>query len=289
MSKSWAQLLHVIDSAKLRKELTMQTLMTGLAFGESPRWHDGRLWLSDWGAGEVLAVDGDGKSEVMAQVQTAPFCIDWLPDGRLLVVAGGDAEVLRQEGDRSLVTHASLASVTTKPWNEIVVDGQGRAYVNSIGFDFPDGEFAPGLIALVSPDGSVRQVASDLAFPNGMALTPDGSTLIVAESYAARLTAFSVSPSGELSDRRVWADLGEGAAPDGICLDASGAIWYGDVPNKRCVRVREGGSVLRVVDLELGCFSCALDSSGSTLYMVVADWSADMMAARTGQVLTLAL
>jgi sugar lactone lactonase YvrE len=266
----------------------MHTLMTGLAFGESPRWHDGRLWLSDWGAGEVLAVTADGKSEVMARVQTFPFCIDWLPDGRLLVVAGGDASVLRQEGDGSLVTHAALASLTTKPWNEIVVDGQGRAYVNSIGFDFPDGEFAPGLIALVSPDGSAQQVASDLAFPNGMALTPDGSTLIVAESYAARLTAFSVGPDGQLADRRVWADLGEGAAPDGICLDASGAIWYADVPNKRCVRVREGGEVLRTVDLELGCFSCALDSTGSTLFMVALDWPPDM-AARTGKVLTLAL
>jgi sugar lactone lactonase YvrE len=161
----------------------LQTLVTGLALGESPRWHAGRLWLSDWGAQEIIAVDRDGEREVILHIPTMPFCIDWLPDGRLLVVSGGTGVLLRREADGSLATHANLSSISNKPWNEIVVDGRGNAYVNTIGFDFPAGEFATGAIALVGPDGAVRQVADGLAFPNGMAVTPDNSTLIVAESY----------------------------------------------------------------------------------------------------------
>lgn len=266
---------------------TPTILLTGLTFGESPRWYEGRLWLSDWVQGEIIAVDRDGKSEVMARVPTSPFCIDPLPDGRLLVVAGGDARVLIQS-DGELRPYAELGSLTTKPWNEIVVDARGNAYVNSIGFDFPDGEFAPGIVALVRPDKTVTEVADGLAFPNGMAITDGGATLVVAESYAARLTAFDIEPDGGLANRRVWADLGEGAAPDGICVDGDGAIWYADVPNRRCVRVREGGEVLRTVDLELGCFSCALGGDDEdTLFVVVNDWTdPQMMSGRTGQVLT---
>ena len=137
------------------------------------------------------------------------------------------------------------------------MDGRGNAYVNNIGFDFPGGEFAPGIIALVTPDGSARQVADGVAFPNGMAVTPDNSTLIVAESYGNRLTAFDIAADGSLSNRRVWADLGDGV-PDGICLDAEDAVWYADVPNKRCVRVREGGEVLQTIELDRGCFACML-------------------------------
>ena len=161
----------------------LQTLMTGLVFAESPRWHDDRLWFSDWGAQEVIAVDLEGKSEVIVRVPSFPFSIDWLPDGRLLIVSASDGLLLRREPDGSLVTHADLTGLSDHPWNEIVVDGRGNAYVNNIGFDFPDGEFAPGIIALVTPDGSARQVADGVAFPNGMAVTPDNSTLIVAESY----------------------------------------------------------------------------------------------------------
>jgi sugar lactone lactonase YvrE len=264
-------------------------LLTGLTFGESPRWHQGRLWLCDWAQGEIIAVDRDGKSELMARVATFPFCIDPLPDGRMLVVAGGQARILIDEIDEDgdLGPYAELGGLTTKPWNEIVVDARGNAYVNNIGFDFPGGEFAPGIVALVRPDRTVTQVAGDLAFPNGMALTDGGATLVVAESYAARLTAFDIGPDGGLANRRVWADLGEGAAPDGICVDGEGAIWYADVPNRRCVRVREGGEVLRTVDLELGCFSCALGGDGEdTLFLVVNDWEdPQMMSGRTGQVL----
>jgi sugar lactone lactonase YvrE len=270
----------------------LQTLLTGLAFGESPRWHDDRLWLSDMGANEVIAVDLDGKSEVMARVPATPMGIGWLPDGRMLIVSSQDGRLLRREPDGSLVTHADLTGLSGHAWSDMVVDGRGNAYVGSIGFDFPEGEFAPGLLALIRPDGSARQVADGVAFPNGIAVTPDNSTLILAESYANRLTAFDIAADGSLSKRRVWANL-DGGVPDGICLDADGAVWYGDVPNQRCVRVREGGEVLQRIDLDRGCFACALGGADrSTLFLMAARFpDADSMAEdapRTGLVLTIA-
>jgi sugar lactone lactonase YvrE len=224
-------------------------------------------------------------------VPSFPFCIDWLPDGRLLIVSGGDGLLLRREPDGSLVTHADLTGLAQHKWNDIVVDGRGNAYVNNTGFDFPGGEFAPGILALVTPDGSARQVADGVAFPNGMVVTPDNATLILAESYGKKLTAFDIATDGGLSHRRVWADL-DGGVPDGICLDAASAIWYGDVPNKRCVRVREGGEVLQTIDLDRGCFACMLGGADRrTLFLMAAEWRgpahmAAMAEARTGQVLT---
>ncbi len=267
-----------------------QMLITGIAFGESPRWHDGRLWFADWGAQELIAVDLEGRSEVVVRVPSFPFCVDWLPDGRLLIVSARDRLLLRREPDGSLATHADLSGLSDYPWNEIVVDGRGNAYVNNIGFEFPCGEFAPGIVALLAPDGSVRQVDDGVAFPNGMAVTPDNSTLIVAESYANKLTAFDIVEDGGLSNRRVWADLGDGV-PDGLCLDAEGAVWYADVPNKRCVRVREGGEVLQTIDLDRGCFACMLGGpDGKTLFLVAQEWRGMESAAdeeeRTGQILT---
>ena len=266
----------------------VQTLMTGLQLGESPRWHDDRLWFSDWGAHEVIAVDLAGKSEVILRVPSFPFCIDGLPDGRLLIVSGRTGLLLRRELDGSLVTHADLTSLSRQTWNEIVVDGRGNAYVNNTGFDFPGGEFAPGIIALVTPDGSARQVADGVEFPNGMVVTPDNATLILAESYGKRLTAFDIAADGSLSNRRVWADL-DGDFPDGICLDAENAVWYGDVPHKRCVRVREGGEVLQTIDLDRGCFACMLGGADKrTLFLTANEWRGPASlaeGARTGQVL----
>jgi sugar lactone lactonase YvrE len=267
----------------------LQTLMTGIVFGESPRWYDDRLWFSDWGAQEIIAVDLEGTSEVIARMPSFPFCIDWLPDGRLLIVSAHDRLLLRREPEGSLVTHTDLSSLSDHPWNDIVVDGRSHAYIGNIGFDFPGGEFAPGTLALVTPDGSARQVADSLAFPNGIVVTPDNSTLILAESYANRLTAFDIAADGSLSNQRVWADL-DGGVPDGICFDAEGAVWYGDVPNKRCVRVREGGEVLQTIDLDRGCFACMLGGGDRrTLFLVVREWGgmeSTAEEARTGQVLT---
>lgn len=269
-----------------------QVLMTGIAFGESPRWHDGRLWFSDWVAHEVVAVDLDGRSEVVVRVDfpSIPMCIDWLPDGRLLIVSPSDGRLMRRELDGSLVPHADLSDVA-RGFNEIVVDGRGNIYVNGGGFDLMAGaEFAPGIIALVRADGSVRQVADGIAFGNGMVVTPDNATLIVAESYGKRLTAFDIAADGGLSGRRVWADLGDGV-PDGICLDADNAVWYADVPNKRCVRVREGGQVLQTTSLDRGCFACMLGGSDrKTLFLVATEWkgTAGMDdGSRTGQILTI--
>jgi sugar lactone lactonase YvrE len=267
-------------------------LMTGIAFGEQPRWHDGRLWFSDWGPREVIALDLDGTSEVILQVPSFPCCVDWLPDGRLLVVSGREGLLLRREPDGSLTTYGDLSTASDPPaGNELVVDGRGNAYVNGGGFDLMAGEpFAPGIVALVTPDGSARLVADDLAFPNGMLVTPDNATLIVAESYGRRLTAFDIEGDGSLSNRRVWADLADGV-PDGICLDAEHAVWYGDVPNKRCVRVREGGEVLQIVELDRGCFACALGGAGRrTLFMTATEWNGPQSMfdePRTGQVLAL--
>src|ERR1700732_3415816 len=198
------------EKMQVAAQAELKLLAADIAMGESPRWHDGRLWFSDWGAQEILAVDLDGGKEVVVKVLFAlPFCIDWLADGRLLVVSGREGLLYRREPDGSLVVHADLSGIAAG-WNEIVVDGRGNAYVNSA-----------GAIALVTPDGSARKVADGGAFPNGMAVTPDNSTLIMAESHGKCLTAFDIASDGSLSNRHTWADL-NGGVPDGICVDAGG-------------------------------------------------------------------
>jgi sugar lactone lactonase YvrE len=245
--------------------------------------------VCDWGAEELLAVDLDGERELIVRVPSFPFCIDWLPDGRLLINAARQQAVLTLGDGGELVPHADLSGLArVPPNNEIVVDGRGNAYVDGGGFDLGAGEpFAPGIVALVTPDGSSREVADGIAFGNGMAITPDDRTLIVAESYASRLTAFDIADDGGLSNRRVWADLGDGV-PDGICVDEEGAVWYADVPNRRCVRVREGGEVLDTVEADRGCFACMLGGDdGRTLFIVAREWHGTDFAAGmgTGQLL----
>jgi sugar lactone lactonase YvrE len=266
-------------------------LLTGLAMGESPRWHAGRLWISDMGARKVVVVGLDGDREVAARAPQGLTGIGFLPDGRLLFDSPRDGRILRLEPDGSLATHADLTSLARPPWSDLIVDGRGNAYVGNLGFDFLGGApLAPGTLVLVEPDGSARQVADGFAFPNGIAVSADNSTLIIAETYAARLTAFDIAADGSLSNRRVWAEM-EGSHPDGICIDADGAVWFADVPGQCCVRVREGGEVLQKIEFDRGCFACTLGGSdGRTLFVTAADWSTIGTAlaggARTGQVLT---
>ena len=268
--------------------MTLSTLLTGLAFGESPRWHDGRLWVCNWTASEIIAVDAEGTAEVVVHLPfaTFPFSIDWLPDGRLLIVSASEQPLLVREPDGRLVPYAR----TEGGWNEVVIAASGDVYVNAAGFDMMAGApFAPGGVSLVSAHGEVRQMADGIAFPNGMAITPDGRCLIVADSYGHELTAFSIGPDGVLSERRTWAALGEGT-PDGICLDADGAVWYADVPNRRCVRLREGGEELQVVEADRGCFACMLGGAdGRTLFIAAAEWNgpaAMSSQARSGVIYT---
>jgi sugar lactone lactonase YvrE len=265
----------------------LRTLLDGRGLVESPRWHSGRLYFSDWSAGEVLSVGLDGRHEVVARVTSLPLCTAWLPDGRLVVVSSPDGLLLRLERDGSLVTHADLG----RPgWNDIVADGRGNVYVNGAGFNPMAGEeFRPGGVSLVAPDGVVRQVADDIAFPNGMAVTADNATLIVADSYRRQLVAFDIAAGGSLSGRRTWADLGE-SAPDGICVDAENAVWYATVPGRRCARVAEGGTELATVPLDRGGFACALGGpQGTTLFITAAQWrgmtDANLVTPGSGQVL----
>jgi sugar lactone lactonase YvrE len=258
------------------------------------------LWFAHWAVGEVIATTIDGRSEVMAPGRQAlGWSIDWLPDGRLLMTG---ESLLRQEADGGFVPHVDLTQVARHNWNEIVVDRhRGNLYVN--GADTSNllaGQFPrPGIIVLVTTDGTARRVAEDVHFPNGMVITPDGATLVVAESVAGRLTAFTIQPDGTLTDRRVWA---EGLAPDGICVDAEGAIWSGaaDVrsmsgrdsdPAGAVVRVRDGGQVLDRIELDRPGFSYALGGPGGrTLFIVGQEWRGfdqvdALVADRTGRVL----
>ncbi|MQY04591.1 SMP-30/gluconolactonase/LRE family protein [Actinomadura macrotermitis] len=258
-------------------------LLSDLAIPESPRWHEDRLWFANWGTGEIIAVSPTGEPEVMARTPgPLPYSFAWLPGGELRVISGPTASLL----DASQNVVADLSHLS-KGFNEIVIDARGNTYVNAVGFDMMAGEPpAPGIIALITPDGTARQVAADIAFGNGMAITPDGATLIVAESYANRLTAFTITQDGSLTNRRTWADVGDDH-PDGICLDAEGAVWYADVGNRHCVRVAEGGKVLQTVEADQGCFACML--GGTTLFILTAAWTGAeniLTAPRTGQILT---
>jgi sugar lactone lactonase YvrE len=267
-------------------------LLEAIVLGESPRWHDGRLWFCDWGREEVVSVGLDGKRATLEGTPPAPWSIAWHDDGRLLFTSAGEmgAQLTARDRNGTVESIADLSDIAERHWNEIVIDTRGNVFLDAIGFDLMAGE-APraGLVAVVTPDGRARRVADDVHFPNGMAVTADGATLIVAESYGQKLTAFDIAADGGLSNRRVWADL-DGGAPDGICLDAEGAVWYADVPNQRCVRVREGGQVLQTIELDRGCFACMLGGPDNrTLFVMAAEWRgpASMAdGARTGQVLT---
>jgi sugar lactone lactonase YvrE len=265
-----------------------RVILSGLAYVESARWHDGRLWFAHWGTDEIIAVDLVGNSEVVAHGPGGlGWSIDWLPDGRLLVTGAGLSSV---DPDGVLVPHADLSHLAGD-WNEHVVDGRGNVYVNGrCEFDFSGGD-PVGIIAFVTPDGSVRQVADGIAFPNGMVVTPDNRTLVIAESIGGKLTAFDIADDGSLLNRRVWADR---VGADGICMDAEGAIWgVGEPMATSFNRIREGGEVLDTVQLDRSLFSCMLGGpDGRTLFMLAAEWRGfeeieQAIADRTGRVLVM--
>ena len=248
----------------------MSIVVEGLAFGEGPRWRDGRLWFSDMHSDRVIAVDPAGRTEVIAEVPGRPSGLGWDPQGRLLIVSMVDRRLLRLEAGK-LVEVADLSKLAAGSCNDMVVDARGRAYVGNFGFDFERGEARrPTDLIAVEPDGRARVVASDLHFPNGTVITPDGRTLIVGESMASRLTAFDVAADGGLSGRRVFAELGA-MLPDGICLDAEGAIWIASPSTRELARVAEGGRVLSRVELERMPIACMLGGADRrTLYVLTA-------------------
>lgn len=249
---------------------TPEVLLDGLAFPEGPRWRDGRLWFSDMHDHVVRTVDPEGRSEEVVRVEGRPSGLGWLPDGRLLVVSMRDRRVLRLE-PAGLVPHADLSDVATFDANDMVTDGRGRSWVGNFGFDFQAG--APpraAALAFVSPEGAVRVAATELRFPNGTVVTPDGGTLVVGESFGSRLTAFDVDEDGTLSGRREWARL-EGATPDGICLDAEGAIWVASPMSHEVLRVLEGGRVTERIPTGTRAIACMLGGArGTTLFVCTA-------------------
>jgi sugar lactone lactonase YvrE len=265
-------------------------LLDGLAFPEGPRWHDGRLWFSDMHGRQVIAVDEEGAAEVVVAVPNLPSGLGWLPNGDLLVVSMVDRRVLRWDGT-TLAEHADLSELAPARCNDMIVGPGGRAYVGNFGFDMYSGEsFRKTNVIAVEPDGRAWEAAVEMSFPNGMVFTADGSTLVVGESTASRLTAFDIGGEGSLTNRRVWAALKPlGATADGICIDAEGAIWVACPASERCLRVAEGGELLDDVHIGRGTFACALGGAdGDTLFICTADSHEPAVAAanRTGRIET---
>lgn len=250
--------------------LTTSTLLDGLIFPEGPRWRDGRLWFSDMHAHQVVTVDLRGRRETVVEVPGRPSGLGWLPDGTLLIVSMTDRRVLRFDGGK-LEEHADLSSLAPFHCNDMVVDSNGNAYVGNFGFDLDAGDSpGPTNLILVTPTGEIREVASDLMFPNGSVITPNGRTLVVGESFAARLTAFDIEEDGSLSGRRLFASL-EGAVPDGCCLDAEGAIWVASPIGSQVLRVREGGEVADRFEVDTAAIACTLGGPDRrTLFVLTA-------------------
>jgi YD repeat-containing protein len=286
----WRRALwHAVGSRREIRMATTSVLVEGIVFGEGPRWRDGRLYFSDMHADRVVAVDPAGRLEAIVDVPGRPSGLGWDAQGRLLIVSMTDRRLLRLEA-RGLVEVADLSALATGQCNDMVVDAQGRAYIGNFGFDFETGD-APRNADLirVDPDGRVSVAAKDLQFPNGSVITPDGRTLIVAESMGAQLTAFDVARDGGLSGRRLWAKLPEGVLPDGICLDAENAIWVASPTSREVARVAEGGRVLERIPLERMAIACMLGGADRRTLFILTSTSvqrAECQASRAGRVET---
>jgi sugar lactone lactonase YvrE len=272
-------------------------LADGLYFGEGPRWRDGRLWLSDFYDHAVKSVSTKGDLRTEFTIDDRPSGLGWQPDGTMLIVSMTKRQVLRRTTDGTISVHADLGHIATFHCNDMVVDSAGGAYVGNFGFNLDEAIARDGIqsvlahpvmakLAYVSPAGRTSVAADDMRFPNGPVITPDGKTLIVAESLGAALTAFDIGPGGALSNRRVWANLAP-RVPDGICLDADGAIWVANPLAPECFRVAEGGEVLEVIETGQPCYACMLGGEdGQTLFMLTAVSSDHEQAAsaRTGKI-----
>jgi sugar lactone lactonase YvrE len=265
---------------KALMSITARCIADGIYFGEGPRWHDGQLWFSDFYAHEVRSLDASGHLKTELTLDDQPSGLGWLPDGQLLVVAMAALKVMRLDAD-GLHVHADLSHIAKHRANDMVVDARGRAYVGNFGFDLDAEIHQRGIqavveshpstaLARVDSDGSVHIAATGLHFPNGMAITSDGRTLIVAETLSACLTAFDIDAHGQLSNRRVWAPLGP-RAPDGICLDADGNVWVANALAPECALIAPGGAELARVETGDHCYACMLGGdNGRTLYMMTA-------------------
>ena len=261
-----------------------RVLCDGIYFGEGPRWHDGRLWFSDFHAHAVKSVSLSGDLRTEFEIEDRPSGLGWMPDGTMLVVSMTKRRVLRRALDGTMSVHADLSHIADFHCNDMVVDAFGRAYVGNFGFDLDADMVSRGVesvlaehptarLACISPDGSTRVAAEDMHFPNGPVITPDGKTLIVGETLAGVLTAFDIAADGGLSGRRIWAATFP-RVPDGICLDAEGAIWIANPIGPECVRIAEGGEVLDVIETGQNCYACMLGGGdGRTLFMLTAETS----------------
>ena len=248
-----------------------EILAAGLCFPEGPRWHDGKLWCSDMHAGEVVTVAADGVVKPVLSIPNAPSGLGWLPDGRLVVVSMQDRRLLIWDGE-TLHTHADLYNLAAFHLNDMVVDSRGCAYVGNFGFDLHQQKKpAPAVLIAVEADSTARTVATDMLFPNGAVITPDGGQLIVAETWGARLTAFDLTPDGDLENRRVWATLADGAVPDGLCLDEADGVWVASPSTNECLRLTEGGKVTHRVSTDQGAFACML--GGNLLHILTCSTS----------------
>jgi len=261
-----------------------RVLADGFYFGEGPRWHDGRLWFSDFFAHAVMSVSLAGDLKTEFKIDDQPSGLGWMPDGSMLIVSMTKRQVLRRTVDGAISLHADLGHIATFHCNDMVVDAAGRAYVGNFGFDYEAEMAARGAeavlaehtkakLACIAPDGTVSVAAEGLSFPNGAMITPDGKTLIVGETFGGVMTAFDIGADGALSARRVWATTAP-RLPDGACLDAEGAVWIANPMAPECVRIAEGGEVLEVIDTDAPCFACMLGGDdGRTLFMLTAGGS----------------
>jgi len=260
---------------------------TGIDFGEGPRWHDGKLWFSDFFRGAVFTIDEQGNEEKVVSVDARPSGLGWLPDGTLLIVSMLDQLVLAMGADSKLRVHADLSGLVVGNCNDMVVAPSGHAFVGSFGFDLDAGqEFTVAQLVRISPDGEAGVVADDMLFPNGSVITADGSTLIVGETFGGQYTAFDLDTDGTLSNRRVWAKV-DGSAPDGCCLDSDGGIWMADVIGNRFARVIEGGEITQIIPTDMAAVACALGGDDRrTLHMFCSPGTApEDLAGKGGSVI----